>query len=199
MKFKIKLVFIILNSIILFLSACVKPQQYPKEPQIDYQKTVVREATDTLGNPVLRYSTHFYVIDGDQNVGLSQADITGIFASDQKYHNNLFVEVLDRENGIFVPATYFVMDSSGVWVEDTLQYNFRIPKTEQIGLNDYFKAEVIFDIELQTNLLPTNYDTIKFRYYIVDKEINPSNTQETHELIIGETGIYIDTIQVFDY
>ena len=88
-----------------------------------------------------------------------------------------------------------------VYVE-TIRYDQRIPYTDPVGLNDYFKAEIKVNMQIERIIADADFfklDTIKFIFYVVDKEFNISNTQESHEIIRGDRGTLIDLDTVIVY
>ena len=80
----------------LFFS-CHKQVEYPPEPIIDFQYLTVKDTVENseLGNNIVLYRIAFKVIDGDNNLGISQED----FTQDSLY--NLFVNILNKNNGQF--------------------------------------------------------------------------------------------------
>jgi len=194
------LFFISLAFITLFFS-CQKPEKYPNEPQIDYQKIVISEIIDTLGTEVVSYDLIFNALDGDSNLGLKQTDVTGIFSPDSFYHNNAFVTLYKKVDGEFVEGITYT-DNQGIVHTDTLTYSQRIPYTDPVGLNDYFKAEIKINMQIEKIGLSNFFydlDTIKFVFFVVDKDLNKSNIQETQEIIRGFRGTLIDTDTVIIY
>ena len=174
-----------LISILLIISACYEPKQYPPEPQIDYQRTVVLNAIDELGNQVRQIKIFFDVLDGDGNIG--EEDGSAI--------KNLFIKFYEKENGEFYEYEF----------EIDVPMEYSIPFVSPIGLNDYYKAEICVDLTFPIDFFDPEIvgdiaiDTIKFDFYIEDQAINKSNLQETHEIPHEFAGNLIDTVTVIYY
>ena len=166
------------------MSNCYKPKYYPPEPQIDYQRTIILNTKDTLGNPSRLFKIYFNVLDGDGNVGAGTDNKT----------KNIFIRFYEKENGVF----------SEVEFEIEILMHYTIPYVDPIGLNDYYKAEILVDYSIPKIFFDTimgdlAIDTIKFDFYIEDQDKNKSNLQETHEIPPTFFGNLIDTVTVIKY
>ncbi|MEA3451603.1 MAG: hypothetical protein U9Q83_06825, partial [Bacteroidota bacterium] len=78
--------------------------------------------------------------------------------------------------------------------EIELSLNGAIPYTPPVGLNIYYKAMVIYDLELLK--LP---DSLKLKFYVIDRNLNESNEQETPWIAPDFLGTIADTITVIEY
>ena len=198
-----KNLFYISLALIFLLFACQKPEQYPNEPQIDYQKIIISDSTIYFNNDsvsITSYNLIFNALDGDNNLGLKESDTIGVFSPESPYYYNAFVVLYKKENGIFEQNITYTVE--GIVHTDTIHYNQRIPYTDPVGLNDYFKAEIKINIEIDSVFLGENFydiDTMKFIFYVVDKDFNISNIQETQEIVRGYRGTLTDTDTVIIY
>ena len=173
-----------ISHILLFLIAslfifttCKKPPQYSEIPLIDYQKIIAIDTVDTsdLHNDIRRYKIYFNVLDGDGDIGSNDSSKT-----------NMFVKFYSKENGIYEEVEF----------EIDIPFSYRIPYVAPIGLNDYYKSEILIDIDFPTTTFIPFYDTIRFDFYINDSLLHKSNLQVTHELPINFTGLLIDTVAI---
>ncbi len=172
----------ILAFIAILLFGCNNKEiSYPPEPQIDFTKMYVIDSVDALGNKIKIYDIFFNIIDGDYDFGLKDSDTTGIFSHDSTYYNNLFI-------------TYYVYSNGGWRILDVPSSNYRIPYVPPQGLNKYFKAEIDVKIALQIGFL--SVDSLKFKFYVVDKALHKSNEQETPAVSLDFSGIIVDTVNI---
>jgi hypothetical protein len=159
--------------IIFFLSiffSCEDDEQYPVVPQISYEEFYIRDSIDPLGNEVLKATLVFELKDGDNNVGLRDSDTTGKFARDSVYYHNLFITLFEKKDGVFQI------------VELKAPHHYRTPYIEtNEEAPEPLKAEVKVDMEYTKRLF--TYDTFTYEFYIVDRDLNKSNTESTPEFI----------------
>jgi len=168
---------LIFISVILF--ACPKPQKYPEIPEIKFRQIVLSNSTDALGNDIKLMKLIFGITDGDGNIGLKDTDITGAFHPDSLYNNNLFTTL------------YEVINGDTVETDSSVQRNFRVPYVEPQGQNKTLIAEIIIDIEFsynQSGNLP--YDSVFYKFYIVDREFNESNLEYTPLIKLDTVGFF---------
>ncbi len=189
--------------IMVLYTGCFEPVQYPAEPQIDYQRMIVtNDSMDLLDNPVYMYDIIFNVLDGDSNVGLKAKDTSGAFAPDSKFYNNTFISIYQKVDGEFkhILVQVPVPGSDNDYVYDTVFFNMRIPHTEHVGLNKYFKAEVKVNITIgNVFFIENNIDSIKYVFQVADKDLNLSNFQETKTFSTDYVGTMLDTNTVIIY
>ncbi|NPA68080.1 MAG: hypothetical protein GXO50_05670 [Chlorobi bacterium] len=183
MPLKNSIIFIIflLISISLF-TACPEAEQYPPEPEIEFEQVRLYDSVDLLGNKNKVYRLKFGIIDGDGNIGLKESDTVGIFDPDSLYSDNLFT------------VLYEIINGDTVAVESDKQRNFRIPYVEPEGQNKTLIADIYADIlfSFQGDTLP--YDSVYFDFYIVDRDLNKSNVQSTPVLKLDTTGYFPETL-----
>ena len=173
---KIKYILSIAFIIIVF-TQCYKQRNYPPEPKIDFRQVFVFDTTDQLGNKIYLYSVYFKILDGDGNFGLHEEDTLDEFYEDTTYIYNFFAELFYLENG---EIHEFPVE---------LSFNSSIPYVEPVGLNDYYKALIIYDFEIPFEIP----NPIKLEFYIIDRALNKSNTQSTPWIEPGFIGVLADT------
>jgi hypothetical protein len=168
-----------LFALLSILSACPTPQQYPPEPEIQFEQVLLNDSTDLLDNKIKIYQLKFGITDGDGNIGLKKSDTSGVFAPDSLYSNNLFTTL------------YEVVNGDTLKIDSAKQRNFRVPYIQPEGQNKTLIADIYINISFSYNSeekLP--YDSVFFDFYIVDRDFNKSNTQTTPVLRLDTTGIF---------
>lgn len=161
MKNRYLLIFSIL--ILVGISSCFKPEVYPPEPHIEFTSFTYKDTLDGLENPGLIGTLEFFFVDGDGDVGF---DTT----SPQK--NTIFMEKYAMHNGAEVLLDFDV----------PLQYFVPIFKISEPDLA--LKGDMIVHDLNET--FPFFYDTIMYKFYIVDRAGNKSNVESTGWLILND-------------
>ncbi len=177
--FHIFLLFLLVS----ILTACPEPQKYPDEPQILFEQVQLKDSFDLLGNTNKVYKLKFGVTDGDGDIGLKESDTTGIYSPESLYSNDLFTTL------------YEVVNGDTIKLDSSKQRNFRIPYVQPEGQNKTLIADIFIDIIFSYDgdgNLP--YDSIYFDFYIVDRELNKSNTQSTPVLKLDTVGFFPEVI-----
>jgi len=173
----------IVFTLIFFLTACPAPQKYPDEPQITFKQIILSDTSDLLGNQIKRVKLRFYLIDGDGNIGLKDGDTAGAFHPDSVYYSNFFTSIFEIVNG------------DTVKIPDEKQRNFRIPYIEPQGQVKTLMAEIYTDIDFSYPLnesLP--YDSLFLEFYIVDRDFNPSNVENSIVIALDTIGEFPDIV-----
>jgi hypothetical protein len=170
-KFKLLLILILtLTSI----NACIKVEQLPPRPSIEFTSFEIYDTLDILGNISKGGRLLFRFEDGDGDLGLTapvgaQIDTTNL---------NLLL--------------YRKIDGSMVRVTDKydplLPYDaYRIPFLERLGQNQILRGSISVTFIYQSY---EPGDTIKYQFFIKDRAENLSNIEETAEIIVAENNIY---------
>lgn len=148
----------------VFLSSCLKPQEFPLDPIIKYESFSVTQDSGVL---VISFT------DGDGDIGLRESDTTGDFAPSKLYHHNLFVE-------------YYEKDDANGWQKgkttagEDIEFLYRVPYLTPNGNNTALKGEIEVTIEpLYYNPFSTQSDTIKYKIHLVDRSLKVSNVVES--------------------
>jgi hypothetical protein len=142
--------------------ACNKLEEYDDRPIItEGSYSLLQNAQGKDTSLVLKFT----FTDGDGNVGLSANDTM------PPYDTNVKIDYLEKIDGVFtkilIPGT-----------TDTLNFNSRI---KTFGSNTPTKAEV----EVKVNISVVLADTVKFDYYILDKNLNRSNKMSTGTIVLN--------------
>jgi hypothetical protein len=166
MKLLTKISFILLIPILFGLNACVKEEQYPRIPYIEYGGFATGRdvmGKDSIGEIRISYT------DGDGNIGLFSWDTVepmkyNYYLKFMQYYNKELVEVKP--------------------VDSSVTFNSRIPILTPKGRNKNIKGDITMTLELYFARLLLKTDTIAFEIYIKDRDLNKSNVIQTPMYII---------------
>ena len=143
------------------IQSCKPEDEYPIEPTISFKEFYFTD-TVLIGNTVKRGTLTFSFTDGDGDIGFDtiQPRKNTIFMTKHKLKNNVITQM-----DLLVDLNYFVE---------------RIYKDEK-------KQAVSGDMKVEDlNEYAMSFgDTIMYKFYIVDRAGNKSNTDSTGLIIIG--------------
>lgn len=158
-----KISFIVIISA-LVLSSCLKPEEFPLEPIITYERFNVMTDSASL---VISFT------DGDGDIGLSRNDTTGDFSPSNYFHHNLFIE-------------YYEKDDALGWVRgktlagDDISFIYRVPYLTPNGNNKALKGEIEVTLEpTYYNPFSSESDTIMYKITLADRSLKVSNVVES--------------------
>jgi hypothetical protein len=166
MKIYTKITFFLLISIVAGLTSCIKEEQYPIIPHIEFGGfATAKDITgkDSLGAISISYT------DGDGNIGLFAWDTV----EPKKY--NFYLKFMELVNNELVEVKP---------VDSTLTFNGRIPLLTPVGRNKNIKGDITMYLELYFARQILKSDTIAFEIYIRDRDLNNSNVIETPLFLI---------------
>jgi hypothetical protein len=172
--------FSIYLSYVFLFNSCVKQDEYPIVPQIDFTQVIINDTLDKLGNKVFVNNIYFKVLDGDGNFGLKSDDTIIDYYGDSIYLYNFFATL------------YYINNGQVIEYEPTMDLNTRIPYSEPISVTKFYKSIVIF----KTNAPPFITYPIKYSFYVLDRNLNKSNIQSTPWIIPNTSGVLTDTITI---
>lgn len=138
-------------------SACLKPEEFPAEPVIEYQ------AFEQFGD-----SASFIIsfTDGDGDIGLDPSDNDPPFDTASLYYHNLFLEMDTVRNGVWGNVGF------------AIPLHYRIPRITPTGQNKALEGEIAVALTpwpiVQTAQPP--WDTVRFTARIYDRSLNESNS-----------------------
>lgn len=149
---------------------CKSINDYSNIPSIEFVKHKAQTSEDALGNKTHKVQIEFYITDGDGNVGLPN-NAKKPYVGDSAF--NYFSELFYLENG--------------KWLNDTLVLsstkNFIIPYLDNfLGSNKLLKANVFIDYEYVSLLF--KHDTIKYSFYVLDRDFNKSNVAFSDTIVL---------------
>jgi hypothetical protein len=154
------------------LISCVKIQQLSPIPRIEFTSFAIFDTTDILGNSAKGGRLKFYFEDGDGDLGLNPPSIVTADTT------NLFLTLFRKADGIMVQAAD----------NDPLKPSaYRIPYMERQGQNKLLKGTISITF---LYLFYAQGDTIKYDFYVKDRNLNQSNVASTSEIVISENKVY---------
>jgi hypothetical protein len=158
--------FILVVSILFTFSGCVKQENYPVEPQIEFLNFFL--GFDT-GQYAVQGILNISFTDGDGDIGLNSNYTKPPFDTGSPYYYNYIITYFEKQQGAFVP------------IDLNPPFSYRIPV-----LNSEFPGKPIKGMisdTLELNPYPV-FDTIKFEAYIYDRALHKSNVISTPEIIL---------------
>lgn len=148
----------------LVLSSCLKPQEFPLEPIIEFDSFSVMQDSAVL---TISFT------DGDGDIGLRESDTTGDFAPDKLYHHNLFIDYYEKDD---VLGWQRGKDLAG----NDITFLYRVPYLTPNGNNTALKGRIEVTLEPSYfNPLSDQSDTVKYRITLVDRNLTESNEVES--------------------
>jgi len=160
---------VIILCFLLLLTSCIEKEKYSNIPEIKYVSFVkIGNETGADAQGILKIS----FTDGDGDVGLDKSDTLGMFSRDSIYYNNFFIKYFEKQNGVITE------------IELPFAMHSRIPMLTPQGKNKALKGEI--EIKLFINNPVSQFDTILFEAFIVDRALNKSNTIITPEIKINK-------------
>lgn len=166
---------------ILLLFACPKPQSYSEVPEIKFKSVTLYDTIDdiALQNRVKAYRLKFGLIDGDGDVGLQPEEEIGT-ETDSMYKDNFFSILYEIKNG------------DTILVDSFKNYNYIIPDIRPLGQNKTLLADVYININFLYYNDTLLYDSVLFKFFMIDRNLNRSNLDNTPVLKLDTTGIFLN-------
>jgi hypothetical protein len=162
----------------MIYASCRKFDDFPVEPRIEYQSFLV-EINNTTGNTE-RGVLAFSYTDGDGDLGLAENDTLPPYHYDGDYYYNLVIDYyeLQYNEWIKVPLVAWNAEKQEY---DTLTFNARMPVFIPKNRIQPIKGVIQDTLYLYNPL--SEFDTVKFSAYIIDRALNSSNTIETPPIV----------------
>lgn len=142
-------------------SACLKPEEFPPEPRIEFKSFTVFAGQDSA-------SLVFGFTDGDGDIGLTEAD------SLPPYDANLFLEYYEYQSGAWVNV-----DLGG-----SPNIPYRVPVITPTGQNKTLEGEIAIALEPFSLSHNTAADSIKYSVTLQDRALHVSNSVETGLIVV---------------
>lgn len=161
--------------IIAFIS-CTKVEVLPPEPHIEFRSFSVFDTSDILGNSYKGGRLNFYFEDGDGDIGLYPAEVSG-----NPDTVNLFLWLFRKENGVMNRIT----DTNDLMLPSP----YRIPYLRRMGQNKVLKGTISVTF-LYLFYNPGNNDTIRYEFFIKDRAEHYSDTVTTCEIPLSYNNTY---------
>lgn len=163
MKCKNYILFVFVLITILIIQSCFKIEKYPPIPKVEFLSFEIKDSVDLLGNIVLSGTLHFYFVDGDGDIG---HDTIG------EIKNTIFLDKYKIENG------------KAIKIDLLVPLNYYVPKFVKTGNNKTLKGEMF--VKDLNEYFPLLYDTIMYKFYIIDRAGNRSNIDSTGYIILQQ-------------
>jgi hypothetical protein len=160
-------------SLIFSLSSCRKIEHLPPVPRIEFTSFQTFDTIDILGNHAKGGRLKFYFEDGDGNIGLTAPD---------KYQTdttNLFFTLYRKTGGVMIKATD---------TDPLKPSSYRVPYMERTGVNTILKGTISVTF---LYLFYNTTDTIRYDFYLEDRDKNASNTASTAEIAVSSNNLYL--------
>jgi hypothetical protein len=169
-------------ALIGFTQGCkLESVDYPPEPQIEFKTLTVIDTVDLNGNKTQLNKIHFYLIDGDGNIGETPCYngemVLGGNCLLERYYfeNNSYKKDAGYTDTIFCSESIFSVENVTAW--------YNIPYVGQLGQDKALKADIYIDIEY-TSDLQKSYTNFFYKITVFDMDVNRSNTISTDTLIL---------------
>lgn len=178
MKTPVKISLILSALALIGFISCERTEEYPIEPVIkylDFEK--IFNTTDSIYD---RGILKFEFTDGDGDLGLAKSDTFPPYNPGSKYYYNLIIDYYEVRNGVetLVPLTFY-NDETGEY--DTIYLSARIPVLTPKGSNKAISGD-IYDTLFMYNYF-SDFDTLFFKFRIVDRALHESNTETTPYIV----------------
>lgn len=147
----------------LWLSGCIKEEQYPLEPHIDFLGFGTLPGTDGLDSIA---QLNISYTDGDGNIGLYEKD------SIEPYKYNYYIKLQQLINNVLV-------------VDTLSEFNNRIPILTPTNRNKNIRGTITTNLDMYITRNFLKSDTIAFQMYLLDRDLNKSNVLQTPMYLIA--------------
>lgn len=163
---KVKIFLVLLGFfLVLMASSCRKFEEYPPEPQIEYQnfKLLVNPTTGKVEKGRLSISYR----DGDGDIGLDQTDTLPPYNISGDFYYNFVLRFYEKQHGQFVEIPGF--------------FSGRIPPLIPKNQKKSIKGIIEYDLDVVNET--SSYDTIQFRVKLIDRALHISNEVISPEFV----------------
>lgn len=178
MKPLVKIIFLLILLAGSLTYSCRKIDEYPPEPWIRFTGfELMLNATDSIYD---RGILKFEFTDGDGDLGLAKADTFPPYNFGSRYYYNLLIDFYEVRNGVetYVPLTYYDPVSQGY---DTVYQHARIPQLIPKNVVKSISGDIYDTLFIYNYNSP--YDTLFFKFYIVDRALHESNIEVTPYIV----------------
>jgi hypothetical protein len=164
-----KRLFIICILVGILFYSCREQINFDKVPYLEFVSLTKIDNGTSIDE---KATLILYFTDGDGDIGLDETFDYPPYDSASDYHNNFFVTYYAKRNGEFVAFPEF-------------EFNVRLPRFLSSDNPEPLEGEIerILDIR-NINPVSPDVDTIKFKCWIVDRDLNESEPIFTNELIV---------------
>jgi hypothetical protein len=154
-------------SIIVFLGGCLKPQEYPAEPIIEF---VSFQSFNDSGLVTFKFT------DGDGDVGLGENETSPPYDTASKFYHNVFISYYEKVNGQWQAG----LAQNG----EPVEFNYRTRVLTPTGKNKALKGTImIYLVPIYYNPFSPDSDTIRYKIQMCDRALNLSNEVFSNDII----------------
>lgn len=166
--------YLLIVIIAVVYGSCTKIRQLPPEPYIEFNSFTVFDTTDILGNTCKGGRLQFYFEDGDGNLGLEPPEST------EGDTTNLYFTLFRKTDGVM----------EQVDDDDPMKpSSYRIPYMEREGQNKILQGTIYITF-IYLFYAEEDNDTIRYDFYLKDRDNNFSNEVSTNEIPLSFNGVY---------
>ena len=178
MKRWIKIVLFSITAVAVVSVSCRRIEEYPPEPSIKFIE--VEKMFNPVDSIFDRGILKFEYVDGDGDIGLEDSDTFPPFNPESKYYYNLIIDFWEVQNGVEteVPLTFY---NAATQQFDTISLSARIPLLEPKNVKRSITGD-IYDTLFIYNY-NSDFDTLFFKFYIVDRALHESNVEKTSYIV----------------
>jgi hypothetical protein len=153
---------------ILVAALSCEPTEYSDVPEIRFISFTpfINTSDSTMVHMSARMMFSFR--DGKANFGIEAADST-------KNTHNIFFIPYKKVHGVYDT----ISRASYGWMYRVLKDD----KMERTGINKTIEGEISIDMDY---FLPPPFDTIRYKFYILDRANNQSNIDSTRDIAVSE-------------
>lgn len=172
---KITLILLLIGTVLF--PTCSKFEDFPIEPQIEFENFLVfNEQTGITEKGVLMIKYQ----DGDGDLGLDPGDTLPPYNYGGEYYYNMIIDYYEKQNGKWELVPLIFKDPE-TGENDTLTFSVRFPNLTPSSGNQAITGTINDTMFIYNPL--SEFDTIKFSVYIIDRALHKSNTVETFEIV----------------
>lgn len=161
-------IYFIVFIFLLGICSCKRDCHFSEIPNLEFSKfEKISNSTgiDNQGYLKLNFT------DGDGDIGLKSSDTLYPYGYNDDYYYNFFIDYYEKQNGVYVK------------IDLPLTNNSRLPVLSD-NSPECLSGEI--SIKLSYNNILSQYDTICFKCYIVDRALNKSNIVTTPDIIVSK-------------
>lgn len=155
---KITAVKLVIFLFILPVTSCIKREEFPIEPYIEYRGFAVRTTAEGKKIGII----HIYFRDGDGDIGLSSKDTLPPFHLQGDYYYNFFMHIYKKQSNNFILIDH--------------PYVVRIPPVNPDDYPQSLEGDIYIDIDVEILKMVLPENIFKFDAYLYDRALHKSNT-----------------------
>ncbi len=177
-----KYIIFVLSFVTIINSGCRKTENFPIEPVITYESSVVNRDVSGKDSTI---TLVFSFTDGDGDIGLKQNETAAPFTGE--FYYNLVMTYQEKVNGVFIPKLLPIQkdsitpsgDTIQIVIYEPLRFRYRMPFIESSGRIKAIKGTVSTEINT-LGFSPSS----RFEFFIYDRALHKSNVEFSSEIII---------------